>query len=164
MISVCLKEKKVKSLGCVRLFATPWTVAYQSPPSMDFPGKNTGVGCQCVCLVLPKKKRKKKTCLLERLSHCEFPPAMNGSSFYSISSPTFDVVRVLNLRLSNKCVLGYYCLNLCFSNDIWCEASLICLFSTCVSSLMRYLLKSLTSQPKNCVFLLLSFMFFVYFG
>ena len=29
----------------VRLFATPWTAAYQAPPSMDFPGKSTGVGC-----------------------------------------------------------------------------------------------------------------------
>ena len=27
---------KVKSLSCVRLFATPWTVAYQSPLSMGF--------------------------------------------------------------------------------------------------------------------------------
>ena len=26
----------VKSLGRVRLFATPWTVAYQAPPSMGF--------------------------------------------------------------------------------------------------------------------------------
>ena len=32
-----LKErKKVKSLSCVRLFATPWTIAYQTPPSMGF--------------------------------------------------------------------------------------------------------------------------------
>ena len=36
---------KVKSLSCVRLFATPWTAAYQAPPSMGFPGKSTGVGC-----------------------------------------------------------------------------------------------------------------------
>ena len=35
---------KVKSLSSVRLFTTPWTVAYQASPSMDFPGKNTGVG------------------------------------------------------------------------------------------------------------------------
>ena len=28
--------KKVKSLSCVRLFATPWTVAYQASPSMGF--------------------------------------------------------------------------------------------------------------------------------
>ena len=27
---------KVKSLSCVRLLATPWTEAYQSPPSMGF--------------------------------------------------------------------------------------------------------------------------------
>ena len=28
-----------------RLFATLWTIAYQAPLSMDFPDKNTGVGC-----------------------------------------------------------------------------------------------------------------------
>ena len=26
----------MKLLSCVRLFATPWTVAYQAPPSMGF--------------------------------------------------------------------------------------------------------------------------------
>ena len=32
-----LKVKvKVKSLSRVRLFVTPWTVAYQAPPSMGF--------------------------------------------------------------------------------------------------------------------------------
>ena len=30
------KVNKVKSLSRVRLFATPWTVAYQAPPSMGF--------------------------------------------------------------------------------------------------------------------------------
>ena len=38
---------KVKSLSHVRLFATPWPAAYQAPPSMDFPGQSTGVGCHC---------------------------------------------------------------------------------------------------------------------
>ena len=28
------KKVKVKSLSCIRLFTTPWTVAYQSPPPM----------------------------------------------------------------------------------------------------------------------------------
>ena len=28
---------KVKSLSHVRLFATPWTIAHQAPPSMGFP-------------------------------------------------------------------------------------------------------------------------------
>ena len=27
---------KVKSLSCARLFVTPWTAAYQAPPSMGF--------------------------------------------------------------------------------------------------------------------------------
>ena len=35
----------MKLLSRVLLFAIPWTVAYQVPPSMEFPGKNTGVGC-----------------------------------------------------------------------------------------------------------------------
>ena len=30
------QKVKVKSLSHVRLFATPWTVAYQVPPSMGF--------------------------------------------------------------------------------------------------------------------------------
>ena len=29
-------ENEKKSLSCVRLFASPWTVAYQVPPSMGF--------------------------------------------------------------------------------------------------------------------------------
>ena len=30
------ERKKEKSLSRVRLFATPWAVAYQTPPSMEF--------------------------------------------------------------------------------------------------------------------------------
>ena len=33
---VSQKEKKLKSLSCTRLFATPWTVAHQAPPSVGF--------------------------------------------------------------------------------------------------------------------------------
>ena len=40
---------KVKSLSRSRLLATPWTVAYQAPLSMDISGKSTGVGCHCHC-------------------------------------------------------------------------------------------------------------------
>ena len=42
------RKVKVKLLSRVRLLATPWTAAYQAPPSMDFPGKSTGVGCHCL--------------------------------------------------------------------------------------------------------------------
>ena len=34
-IGICMKVK-VTSLSPVRLFATPWTVAHQAPPSMGF--------------------------------------------------------------------------------------------------------------------------------
>ena len=34
--SVLHVKVKVKSLSHVRLFATPWTAAYQAPPSMGF--------------------------------------------------------------------------------------------------------------------------------
>ena len=38
-ISHYLHYVKVKLLSCVRLFVTPWTVAYQAPMSMEFFGK-----------------------------------------------------------------------------------------------------------------------------
>ena len=34
--NIRIMKVKVKSLSRVRLFATPWTVAYQAPPSMGF--------------------------------------------------------------------------------------------------------------------------------
>ena len=36
MIHKVKVKVKVKSLSCVRLFVTPWTVAYQAPPSVGF--------------------------------------------------------------------------------------------------------------------------------
>ena len=48
-----LQCMKVKSLSHVQLLATPWTAAYQAPPSMGFSGKSTGVGCHCLlCLFI----------------------------------------------------------------------------------------------------------------
>ena len=33
---MCILKVKVKSLSRVRLFGTPWTLAYKAPPSMEF--------------------------------------------------------------------------------------------------------------------------------
>ena len=44
---------KVKSLSPVRLPVTPWTAAYQAPPSMDFPGESTGVGEEVIIACAP---------------------------------------------------------------------------------------------------------------
>ena len=45
LVDVFKVKVKVKSLSRIRLFATPWTVAYQAPRLWDSPGKSTGVGC-----------------------------------------------------------------------------------------------------------------------
>ena len=36
MLMIHKVKVKVKSLSCVRLFVTPWTVAYYAPPSVGF--------------------------------------------------------------------------------------------------------------------------------
>ena len=33
---MCIVREKVKPLSRVQLFVTPWTVAYEVPPSMEF--------------------------------------------------------------------------------------------------------------------------------
>ena len=48
MVAIILWYSEVKSLSRIQLFAAPWTVAYQASLSMDFPGKNTGVGYYCL--------------------------------------------------------------------------------------------------------------------
>ena len=44
---------KVKSLSRLWLLATPWTAAYQAPPSRDFLDKSTGMACHCLLLRSP---------------------------------------------------------------------------------------------------------------
>ena len=55
---LCILHLKVKWLSCVRLFVTPWTVAYRAPPSMGFsrqrywsglPGESQGRGSLVGC-------------------------------------------------------------------------------------------------------------------
>ena len=41
---------KVKSLSCVQLFATPWTVAHQAPPFMGFSRQEYWNGLPFPCL------------------------------------------------------------------------------------------------------------------
>ena len=42
--SVVSAKVNVKSLSCVQLFVTPWTVAYHAPPSMGFSRQEYGSG------------------------------------------------------------------------------------------------------------------------
>ena len=48
---------KVKLLSRVRLFATPWTAAYQAPPSMGFSGQEYWSRVPFTCLLLINRSR-----------------------------------------------------------------------------------------------------------
>ena len=52
---------KVKSLSRVQLFATPWTAAYQAPPSMGFSRQEywSGMALTKLDSVLKKKERER---------------------------------------------------------------------------------------------------------
>ena len=51
---------KVKSLSCVRILATPWTAAYQAPPSMGFSRQNYSSGVPLPSLTCLKIQWEKK--------------------------------------------------------------------------------------------------------
>ena len=80
-----MKWSKVKLLSRVRLFATPWTVAYQPPPSTDSPGKNIGVGCHFLLQGIFLTQE-----LNPGLLHCRqtlYPLSHQGSIYGGICSP-----------------------------------------------------------------------------
>ena len=58
---------KVKLLSHVRLLATPWTAAYQAPPSMGFSRQEywSGVPLQVLIVYYSKKQRKRYSHILE---------------------------------------------------------------------------------------------------
>ena len=55
------RKVKVKSLSPVLLFATPWTVAYQAPPSMGFPRQEYWSGVPLLSLTLMLESDKDTT-------------------------------------------------------------------------------------------------------
>ena len=75
----------VQLLSHVRLFATPWTVVYQSPP-----GKNTGVGCHFLLQgsSWPKDWTHVSLCLLHWQAD-SFPLALPGKPYprYILKNP-----------------------------------------------------------------------------
>ena len=64
---------KVKSLSCVRLLATPWTAAYQAPPSIGFYRQEYWSGVPLPSLIWGAVSHKEVTahdhsCVLGKLS------------------------------------------------------------------------------------------------
>ena len=67
----------MKSLSHVRLFVTPWTVAYQVPPSMGFSGQEYWSGVplpSSLCCVYFTTKKKTKTQQLSPTGPLQFLP------------------------------------------------------------------------------------------
>ena len=54
----------LRRFSCVRLCATPQMAAHQAPPSLDSPGKNTGVGCHFLlqCMKVKYKSEVTQSC------------------------------------------------------------------------------------------------------
>ena len=88
---------KVKSLSHVRLFATPWTAAYQAPPSMGFSRQEywSGVPLPSPAALLTSLQytgRALLTCPCSFSStitfYMAFPPQISFSYFYSCFLPS----------------------------------------------------------------------------
>ena len=88
---------KVKSLNCVRLLATPWTAAYQAPPSMGFPRQEYWSG---VPLPSPRSpKPMSPVCLRMTLSEIVLPLL---SCLVKIHLKTTKIVGTLGHRVLDK--------------------------------------------------------------
>ena len=81
---------KVKSLSHVRLLATPWTAAYQAPPSLGFSRQKYWSGVplsRLVIIFLPRSKRLLIS-WLPSLSAVILEPKKIKSATVSIVSPS----------------------------------------------------------------------------
>ena len=77
---------KVKSFSHIRLFVTPWTGAYQAPPSMGLSVRNTGVGCQFLLQgIFPTQGSN------PGLPHC-------GQTLYCLSYRALSPANMMNMK------------------------------------------------------------------
>ena len=91
------------------------------------------------------------------LYHFACPLVANQSSCCSTSSVTFSAISDLDFGHCNMYRVIVHCYHLYFPDDIWCRVSFSYSLVTCISSLMRYQLRSLTKFIIRSFFLLLSF-------
>ena len=109
----------MKLLSRVRLFATPWTVAYHAPLSMGFPGKSTGVGCHFLlqCMKVKSKSEVAQSCqTLSDPMDCSLP----GSSVHGISRQEYWSGLPLPSPESSSHLLSKYILDTLWGHDhLW---------------------------------------------
>ena len=85
---------KVKSLSCARLLATPWTGAYQPPPSMGFSRQEywSGVPLLPKCLITANT--------LHMLSHMKLAIENNPASFFNVKGISYNFVNAEFYKLN----------------------------------------------------------------
>ena len=86
---------KVKSLSCVRLLATPWTAAYQAPPSMGFSRQEYWSGVPLPSPYLPGEQDNKKSFLCPKIRYF-----LHLSRLFTIQIP-------LKRHLGTKAINGF---------------------------------------------------------
>ena len=96
-------------------------------------------------LYLTLFKKKLPNCLPKWLHHFEFLPAVNGTSSWCISLPASDVISALDFSHFNRQTSWLYQIGVLVCHSLVTydiEQLFICLFATCVSSLVRCLFRS----------------------
>ena len=110
---------KVKSFSRVWLLATPWTAAYQAPPSMS---KSTGVGCQ---ITLLRYNWYKMCCIY-----------LNHTVWYILTyvcTHKTITIQIVNVFVISRSFLCLYCLPLTPPNPVsvcsaFCHYKLVFIF------------------------------------
>jgi len=88
------KEKKVQSFNRDRLFATPWTVAYQPPPSMGFSRQGYWSGLPFPSPGdLPDPGIKLESPAFQADALTSEPPGKPNHMFNRIASPEIPIIR-----------------------------------------------------------------------
>ena len=110
---------KVKSLGCVRPFSTPWTIAYQAPLSMGFSRQEYWSGLPFPSPGdLPDPGIEPRSSALQSDSLPSEPP---GKFFFGNKS--YEITRVFKLymqRLIKIChICIYKCVHVCAAKLIY---------------------------------------------
>ena len=105
---------KVKSLSHVRLLVTPWTAAYQAPPSMGFSRQEywSGVPLPSLCSMLV-------SCIM---IHQERAVADNIAQTYLDIEHFFLACSLLGIGEGNGTPLQYSCLESPMDGEAWWAA------------------------------------------
>ena len=107
-VELTLKVSEVKSFSCVQLFATPWTVAYQAPPSMRFSRQEYWSGLPFPSLGdLPDPGIKPRSSTLQADALPSEPPGKRLWSLRALQSLTEALWKLWKVAATETMVLEY---------------------------------------------------------